>query len=128
MRTFFIIILTLGFFASASVALAAPPMKTLYSKSVSTNFKWHWPYQTVKTTHYVQTKPYFYTGRLLNLVRNEDVSKYRHYYRQNICKNDWGYFFPKGTRLCPKMILAFPHVQPSNMSDRTIVPRILTTH
>jgi hypothetical protein len=123
MRTFIITLITLGFFASSGAALAGPPMKTLYSKSVSTNFKWHWPYQTVKTTNYVQNKPYFYTGRLLNLVTNEDVSKYRHYYRQNICKNDWGYFFPTGTRLCPKMILNFPQVRPTDMASRVIVPR-----
>ena len=128
MRFFVITLLILIFFASGNASWAGAPMKTLYSKSVSTNFKWHWPYQTVKISNYKQTKPYFYTGRCLNLVTNEDVSKYRYYYRQNICKNDWGYFFPKGTKLCPKMILAFPHVTPSNMTDRVIVPRVLTTH
>lgn len=90
-------VLLLG--ASAS-AWADPPLQVLYSNSKTTHFKWHWPSETVTTYSAVQTKPYYRTGRRLSLVTKEDVSKYRYYYRQNTCKNKWGYFFPAGTKLC----------------------------
>lgn len=124
MKTLILSLVTLGFFVLGGTVYANPPMKTLYSKSMSTNFKWHWPYQTVKVSNYLQTKPYFYTGRLLNIVTSEDVSKYRFYYRQNVCKNEWGYFFPKGTKLCPVNLVNFPHVQPEDMVNRIILPKL----
>ena len=73
--------------------------KDTYTTTVTTNFKWHWPETSVRTTNYVETKPYHAAARYI-LLAGEDVSKYRFYYRQNTCKNDWGYFFKPGEKLC----------------------------
>ena len=47
-----------------------------------------------------QTRPYYTTGRIVYLVMHQDVSKFRYHNPQNTCQNEWGYFFPKGTKLC----------------------------
>ena len=82
--------------------LADPPMKVVYSTSSSTHFNWNWPFHPVRVYDATQTKPYYYTGRVLYLLSEEDVSKYRFYYPERTCKNGWGYFFPPGTKLCPR--------------------------
>ncbi len=87
-------------FLGAAIALADPPLKVISSTTTSTRFDMKWPYHTVTTYNATQTKPYYTTGRILYLVTHEDVSKYRYYYPQNTCHNEWGYFFPKGTILC----------------------------
>jgi hypothetical protein len=87
-------------FLWAAAALANPPMKVISSTSSTTRFDMKWPYHTVTTYNAAQTKPYYSTGRILYLVTHEDVSKYRHFYPQNTCWHEWGYFFPKGTILC----------------------------
>ncbi len=84
----------------SGLAWAGPPLHVLYSSTKTTHFKWHWPSETVTTYTAVQTKPYYRTGRRMSLVTTEDVSKYRYHYRQNTCQNEWGYFFPAGTKLC----------------------------
>ena len=94
-------------------SVQAKPLEVIYKDQATTKFKWHWPYQTRRTTNYLQTKPYFYTGRLIN-VANENVSKYRFYYTQKTCKNDWGYFFHPGDKLCSHEILHFPSPQPQD--------------
>ena len=81
--------------------MANPPMKVVYSSSSTTHFNWTWPYHPVRVYTAVQTKPYYYTGRLLYLSQ-EDVSKYRFYYPDRTCRNEWGYFFVPGTKLCPR--------------------------
>ncbi len=85
---------------AASTATADPyyTSKDTYERTVTTNFKWHWPQQTVRTTTYSQTKPYYPTGRAL-FAGQEDVSRYRFYYRHRTSLNQWGYFFPEGTKL-----------------------------
>jgi hypothetical protein len=95
-----------GLFFTLSLAvgapvLADPPMKVVYSTSATTHFNWKWPYHPVEKYTAVQTKPYYYTGQILNFSQ-EDVSKYRFYFRQRTCRNEWGYFFPPGTKLCSK--------------------------
>jgi hypothetical protein len=80
--------------------MAQPPMKVVYSTSTTTHFGWKWPYHPVETYNAVQTKPYYYTGRILYLSQ-EDVSKYRFHFPDRTCRNEWGYFFEPGTRLCP---------------------------
>lgn len=97
--------------------LANPPLKVVYSHTETTQFKWQWPYQAARTTTYVQTKPYFYTGHLLNVSR-EDLAKYRFHYSQNTYKNPWGYYFPKGTKLGNTAILGF---DPTRFNDRVYV-------
>lgn len=92
--------LTLAWIVGAPV-LANPPMKVVYSTSATTHFNWKWPYHPVEKYTAVQTKPYYYTGRILYL-NQEDVSKYRFYFSQRTCRNEWGYFFPPGTKLCPR--------------------------
>jgi hypothetical protein len=93
-----------GFFLSLTLivgipAQAKPPMKVIYSASKTTHFSWKWPYHPVEKYTAVQTKPY-YAGRVFYLSP-EDVSKYRFYFAQRTCRNEWGYYFPPGTKLCP---------------------------
>jgi hypothetical protein len=85
----------------ATPALTAPPMKVVYSSGSTTRFDWKWPYHPVQKFTAVQTKPYYYTGRVL-FISQEDVSKYRFHYPDRTCRNDWGYFFEPGTKLCPR--------------------------
>jgi len=95
----------------AGTSWADPPMKVVYSQTVSTDFTFHWPLQTVRTYNAVQTKPYYYTGRILYLDQNENISKYRHYYSYRVGQNQWGYFFAPGTKLVnakPYPIFAAP--------------------
>lgn len=112
MRTFFKA--AFFFILLAGAAQAGQPLQVLYSDKVTTNFKWHWPQQTRRTTNYVQTKPYYYTGRLMNYA-GENVSKYRHYYSYKTPYRDWGYFYRKGDRLAPRQILTFGPLQPQNV-------------
>ncbi len=88
-------------FVVGAPVFADPPLKVVYTTSATTHFNWKWPYHPVEKYTAVQTKPYYYTGRILYLS-DEDVSKYRFYYSQRTCRNEWGYFFPRGTKLCPK--------------------------
>jgi len=94
--------LTTAFLLAVSPSWADPPMKVIYSQTVSTNFKWKWPLQTTRTYSAVQTKPYYYTGRILYLDQNIDVSKYRFNYSYRANHNEWGYFFQPGTILTNK--------------------------
>ncbi len=119
MKTFFKPIFF--FFLLLSVGLVqAKPLEVIYNDKVTTKFTWKWPYHTRQTKNYMQTKPYFYTGRLIDLTR-ENVSKYRFYYTQKVCKNDWGYYFHPGDKLCVKNILTFPQVVRGN--EVHLVPR-----
>ena len=88
----------LVFLATVPV-LAGPPLKVVYSSSSTTTFKWTWPFHPVRVYTATQTKPYYYTGRALAI--GVDASKYRFYYPERTCRNEWGYFFPKGVKLCP---------------------------
>lgn len=92
--------LLLLLFLAAVPVLADPPLKVVYSSGSTTTFKWTWPYHPVRVYNATQTKPYYYTGRVLAI--GEDVSKYRFHYPERTCRNDWGYFFPKGVKLCPR--------------------------
>ena len=94
--------LALFLFLWVSMAWANPPMKVISSVTTSTRFDMKWPYHTVTTYNANQTIPYHTTGRILYLVTHEDVSKYRYHYPQNTCRNEWGYFFPPGTKLCSR--------------------------
>ncbi len=80
--------------------LADPPLQVVYSSGSTTTFKWTWPYHPVRVYTAVQTQPYSTTGRALAL--GVDASKYRFYYPERTCRNEWGYFFPKGVKLCPR--------------------------
>ncbi len=68
--------------------LANPPMKVVYSASTTTHFNWTWPYHPVEKYTAVQTRPYYYAGRMLYLTP-EDFSKYRFYFSQRTCRNEW---------------------------------------
>src|SRR5579883_2720230 len=80
--------------------LADPPLKVVYSSSSTTTFKWTWPYHPVRVYNATQTKPYYYTGRVLAL--EGDAAKYRFHFPDRTCRNEWGYFFAPGTKLCPR--------------------------
>jgi hypothetical protein len=95
---------------------ASAEKRVVYSKKVTTSFKWKWPLQTVRETQYVQKKDYYYMARLLDLSK-EDVSKYRFYYNQKTAKNDWGYFFKSGDKLAPKQIIQFGPAQPQHKTS-----------
>ena len=79
-------------------AYADPPLHVLASESHTTHFKWQWPYEPVSTYTSGQTKPYHTMGRIVYLT-HEDLTKYRFHYRQNVYTNEWGYYFPPGTKL-----------------------------
>ncbi len=112
-----ILILSLLFIVGAA---QARPLEVIYNDKVTTKFNWKWPYQTRQTKTYVQTKPYFYTGRVIN-VANENVSKYRFYYTQRTCMNKWGYFFRPNDKLCSKQALTF--APPQSINEVHIVPK-----
>jgi hypothetical protein len=95
--------LTFIFVIITGMALADPPMKTIYSDSSTTKFAWTWPYHTVQTKTYFQDFPspmgsgYQTSG--YGIYRNpEDVSQYRFHNSYLTYRNQWGYFFPQGTR------------------------------
>ncbi|GEM_PF-1386647 len=119
MKIFFQYLIWLVLFTTVGAA-QAKPLEVIYNDKVTTKFKWQWPYQTKQTKTYLQTKPYFYTGRLLN-VTNENVSKYRFYYTQRTCMNPWGYFFDPKDRLCSKHVLSF--APPDRINEVHIAPR-----
>jgi hypothetical protein len=80
-------------------ALADPPMKTVYNNSSTTNFTWTWPYHTNQTRtsfrdHPSPTGSFFKTS----YATQEDVSQYRFHNAHLTYQNEWGYFFPSGTR------------------------------
>ena len=111
-------------FLLAGPVLAGPPMKVVYADKVTTSLKWHWPLQTRKKTDYQQSKPYYYTSRLIQKYAGENVSKYRHYYQQRAGKNDWGYYFDKGTKLSPRMVIQFGPPEPQNRVRWVASPRM----
>lgn len=94
------LLLLAAFLFPTTRVLADPPLKVVYSSGSTTHFNWTWPFRPVRTYYATQTKPYDYTARVLNI--QEDVSKYRFYHPERTCRNDWGYFFPPGTKLCPR--------------------------
>lgn len=119
MKTLFKSIFFTGLLAVVGAA-QAKPLEVIYNDKVTTHFNWKWPYKTNQTKTYVQTKPYFYTGRLIN-VAHENVSKYRFYYTQRTCMNTWGYFFRPGDKLCSPRILSF--APPQSVDEVHIVPK-----
>ena len=89
-----------GLFLTAGGARAE---NVVYTQTVTTNFKWHWPLQTVRTTTTTQTIPYYPAGRVILLI-DENVSKYRFHYSSRASKNDWGYFFRPGDRVYSRQV------------------------
>lgn len=112
-------VLSISVFLAAG-ALQAKPLEVIYHDKVSTKFTWKWPYHSRQTKTYLQTKPYFYTGRLIN-VANENVSKYRFYYTQRTGMNEWGYFFKPGDKLASPHVLSF--APPQRVNEVHLAPR-----
>jgi len=82
-------------------AWADPPMKMVYQKTSSATFSWNWPYHTTHTTTETQThfSPSGSALRQVGVYPNcDDLSRYRYHNPQRTYLNQWGYFFPKGTR------------------------------
>jgi hypothetical protein len=99
MRFFFSLI----FLVSTGAVLADPPMKMIYSQSSTTKFTWTWPYHTIRTKTYFQDFPApegsgYQTIDSGTYRTPEDVSHYRFHNYHLTYKNQWGYFFPPGTR------------------------------
>lgn len=113
MKSLFKTFFCLGLVFLATEAFAGPPMKVIYSNKRSTTFKWKWPYQTTTSKYYLQTKPYYYTGRLLR-VAGENVSKYRYPYQQRTYMNEWGYFFKPGAKFDPRQVVQFGPPEPQH--------------
>ena len=88
------------FLMMTGAVLADPPMKTIYSDSSTTNFSWTWPYHTNQIKTLVQTHPSLAgSGFKTNTYGTwDDVSKYRFHNAHLTYKNQWGYFFPPGTK------------------------------
>lgn len=80
---------------------AERPKKVIYKTSRTAKFDWKWPYHPIERFNAVQTKPYYYAGRVVYLSQ-EDLAKFRHYFPEKTCHREWGYFFAPGTKLCPK--------------------------
>lgn len=114
MRSISSILLFLVLLIGAGAAQAGQPLEVAYHNKVTTNFKWKWPLQTRRNTNYLQTKPYYYSARMMKFA-GENVSKYRHHYQHKTPYRDWGYYFKKGDRLAPKQVLMFGPLQPQNI-------------
>jgi hypothetical protein len=114
MKTPVLILFSLFLACVAGEALAGPPQKVIYREGKATKFNWEWPYHTTQTKTYLQTKPYYQTRKLVTKYAGENVSRYRHHYQHKTHLNEWGYWFPKGTRLDPKMVIQFGPVEPQH--------------
>ena len=93
------ILLSAFLWATGTALWAAPPMKVIYSETVSTKFTWHWPQHTVRTYTTTQTKPYGYLKHLTNVDANTNISQFRFHYPELASKREWGYYFEPGTHL-----------------------------
>jgi hypothetical protein len=97
MRSLLAILLLL----TVGAAWADPPMKVVYQKTSSATFGWYWPYKTTHTTTEVSTYPSpMGSGyrQLCAYYPYEDVSQYRFHNSHRTYHDQWGYFFPEGTR------------------------------
>jgi len=95
MRFFFIVIS----FIITGAALADPPMKTVSQSTSSTTFGWYWPFQTTQTRTSTQTHAApLGSAYKTSYGTSEDVSKYRFHNSHLTYQNQWGYFFPPGTK------------------------------
>ena len=97
MRSLFILLLLL----ITDATWADPPMKVVYQKTSSATFGWFWPYHTTQTSTSIQTYPSPYGSSIRQVptyLTNEDVSQYRFHNSHLTYQNQWGYFFPNGTR------------------------------
>lgn len=88
------------FLLAAGAALADPPMKTVYQSGSTTKFTWQWPYHTTQssTTYQTQLSPAGSGYRQASAVIAGDLSQYRFHNSHLTYQNQWGYFFPAGTR------------------------------
>jgi hypothetical protein len=94
-------VLTILLLFAAGAAWADPPMKTVYQKSSTATFGWFWPYKTTHTTTEISSHPSVEGSgyrQLCAYPTNEDVSIYRFHNSHRTYQNQWGYFFPAGTR------------------------------
>ena len=92
-------VLAILFLGIAGMAWADPPMKTIYSDSSTTKFTWVWPYHTVQKGTSFQDKP-LPNGSSLQTVfcTPDDLSRFRYHNAHLTFQNQWGYFFPLGTK------------------------------
>ncbi len=95
------VLLSLLLLFTAGAAWADPPLKTVYQSGSTTKFTWQWPYHTyqTKTTYQYQPSPANSGYRQITQANvNEDLSNYRFHNSHLTYQNQWGYFFPAGTR------------------------------
>jgi hypothetical protein len=95
------LVLTILFLLTVGAAWADPPMKVIYQKSSSAGFSWYWPYKTWHKTTSTQTHVSGSGSGYRTIVdypTYDDLSKYRFHNPQRTYLNQWGYFFPAGTR------------------------------
>jgi hypothetical protein len=94
-----VLLFSLFFIVIAQAAQADPPMKVIYSTTTTTHFNWNWPYHPVQKYTSVQIKPYrVVSPNKVSYATKEDVSQYRFHNRHLTYQNQWGYFFPEGTK------------------------------
>jgi hypothetical protein len=89
------------FLIMTGAALADPPMKTVYSDSSTTKFSWTWPYHTTQSKTLVVTHlaPEGSGYKIFNpYCPQGELSKFRYHHAHLTYQNQWGYFFPAGTK------------------------------
>ncbi len=101
MRGFAGLFFTLTMFVGIPV-LADPPMKVIYSTSATTHFNWKWPYHPVEKYTAVQDQALLLHRSIHEFYPWKTFLNTATTFRQRTCRNEWGYFFPPGTKLCPK--------------------------
>jgi hypothetical protein len=99
MRSF---LLTSFCFILAGAAFADRPLKVVYKKTVSRSFKGNWS-KHPKQTYTIIQKSHGSSKQAQKGASStsDDVSKYRFHNSQMVYRNEWGYFFPDGTKAVP---------------------------
>jgi ABC-type sulfate transport system substrate-binding protein len=96
MRSF---LLTFLCFLLAAAAFADRPLKTVYKKSITRDFKGTWS-KHPKQTYTIIQKSHGSSKQAekISYATRDDVSNYRFHNSHRVYQNGWGYFFPDGTK------------------------------
>jgi hypothetical protein len=99
MRSFFLTIFCL---LIATAAFADRPLKVVYKKAVTRDFKGTWS-KHPKQTYTIVQKSHGSSKQAQkgSSTTSDDATKYRFHNSHLIYQNGWGYFFPNGTKVVP---------------------------
>ena len=99
MRSLF---LTFCFFIIAGAVFADRPLKVVYKKTITRNFSGKWAAHPKQSYTSIQTYPGSSSqAQKISYATRDDVSKYRFHHSHLTYRNEWGYFFPAGTKAVP---------------------------